>query len=260
MRKTDTMSLRDMHKTIGAAIPGTGAGWKPNAAPAPGDLERLAALGRLVGPLVRELRHPVGNLQAAADMLGEGVGPDDPSSGFVRLVHRETDRLQQTIEDLAMLSAPPRPSARSVDLVPMLRDALSGVEQSAARQGIRIALNCPVATLYVKADPDVLRAVLTRLPLQAIEAMPYGGTLTVGAEPVADPVRPFVRARFADAGPVVPERTLPRMFEPFLVVEGRRTGMALALCKTAVEGMDGRVFVRAGDDGGLTVELQLPLP
>ena len=260
MRETDAMSLRDKKKPIGADMPGTALGRRPNPARSAGDVERLAALGRLVGPLIRELRHPVGNLQAAADMLGEGVGPDDPSSGFVRLVHRETDRLQQTIEDLAMLAAPPRPVARSVDLISMLRDALSAVEQAAARQGIRIAMDCPAETLYVKADPDVLRAALMRLPLQAMEAMPYGGTLTVGAEAVADPVRSFARVRFADTGPAVPEGTLARMFEPFLVAGGRRPGMALALCKAVVERMDGRAFVRRGGKDGLTVELQLPLP
>jgi len=259
-RKTDAMSVREKEKPVCAGMPGAAPGRRPNPARAPGDVERLAALGRLVGPLVRELRHPLGNLQAAADMLGEGVGPDDPSSGFVRLVHRETDRLQQTIEDLAMLTAPRQPAACSVDIVPMLCDILSCVERPAARQGIRIVTDCPDETLYVKADPDALRAVLARLPMQAIEAMPYGGTLTVGAETASGLARPFARVRFADTGPAVPERTLARMFEPFLVAEGRRPGMTLALCKATVESMDGRVFVRAGDAGGLTVELQLPLP
>jgi len=254
------MSFREIDKPTDPDLNELVLGRAPNRARGRDELERLAALGRLVCPLVRELRHPVGNLQAAADMLGEGVGPDDPASGFVRLVHRETDRLQQTVEDLATLAAPPEPDACSVDLIPMLRDAVSGVEQSAACQGIRIVMNCRPETLYVKADPAVLRVVLTRLPLQAVEAMPYGGTLTVTAESVADPVRHFARARFADTGPAVPERTLARMFEPFLVTEGRRPGMTLALCKAAVERMDGRVFVCAGEAGGLTVELQLPLP
>jgi len=152
---------------------------KSDYRPCAAEAERndLTQLGRLVEPFVKEIRSPLGNLIAAAEILSEATGSDDPSSGFIRLVYQESERIQKTISDLTTLALPPEIKPRAIDLIPLLDDVLRTIESAATRQGIRLCAEFPPHSLYVWADPDALRAALDKFPQHAVDSMPFGGTL-----------------------------------------------------------------------------------
>lgn len=249
-KRYPTQPSADEDRTASPAS--TGAG--------PAKLNELARLGRLVGPLIKEIRAPLGNLMAASEMLSEGAAENDPTSGFIRLMYRESERIQRTVSDLAILAAPPPLEPRAVDVVPLLEDVLREVEPAAAEQGIRLHEELPSGALYVWADPDGLRTALRKLPEHAVDSMPYGGTLSVSVGRTAGLLRRWVRVVLSDTGPGVPADGIAKMFEPFIMTEGRRPGMSLALCRMLVEQMGGRAAVRSNGEQGLTVEVLLPVP
>ncbi len=224
------------------------------------DRDNLLRLGRLVEPLIKEIRAPLGNLVAATDMLSESLKPDDPVSGFARLMRRESERIRQMLAELATLAFPPEASARAVDLSGLVADILDAARSDAGRQGIALDAILPDEPLYVWVDPDMLRSALGTLPGHAVDAMPYGGRLTVSAERVEEDGETHARVRFSDTGPDVPPEQMARLFEPFFIAEGRRPGLALAMCRVVVERMGGNVTTRSGAGGGLTIEIRLPLP
>ena len=223
-------------------------------------LESLDRLGRLVAPVVKEIRNPLSVLLAASEMLIEEMGSKDPSSGFARLISEETSRVQETISDLAVLAEPRAFNPCAMDLLPLLEEIVTQGRSEIERHGVHVLTVCPETPIYVRVDRDALRLAFEKLLRQAIEAMPYGGTLSVHADLVNDGANQVARVVFSDEGPQVSVEAIPRIFEPFLILPGRRPGMSLALCRMIVERLGGRVAAWSGGEAGLAIEVRLPLP
>ena len=223
-------------------------------------LESLDRLGRLVAPVVKEIRNPLSVLLAASEMLIEEMGSKDPSAGFARLISEETSRMQETISDLAVLAEPRTLNPCAMDLLPLLEEIVAQGRSETKRHGARVLKVCPETPIYVRADRDALRLAFQKLLHQAIEAMPYGGTLTISADLVNDGANQVGRVVFSDEGPQVSVDDIPKVFEPFLILPGRRPGMSLALCRMIVERLGGRVAAWSGGEAGLAIETRLPLP
>ena len=214
--------------------------------------------GSMVGPFLKEVQSPVGNLIAASEMLDEAVADDDSTGGFVRLIHQEAERIHEVVNDLVRLSNAEELCPTFIDLPALLRGALEEVRPLAARHGVRITCRAPSGGVRVWADPNALRMALAKPLAIAIGAMPSGGVLSTEVDAKSRAEEGFVNLSISDTGPAVSPKRIPHIFEPFAAVQGRRPGMGLALCKKLVQAMDGKVTGQLAEGGGFTVTLALP--
>jgi len=236
--------------------------WQPraDAVTAPRSTRDLAAVGRLIGPMIKEIRAPLGNLLAATEMLHEGMPEDDPAGGFVRLMVRESERIDEIVKDISAMVSPADIHSAAVDAVRLMNDVFSAVEPMATRQCIGTHSNVAAASLCVWADADALRTAFDKITRYMMECMPFGGTLSAWATSVETPDTRHACIGFSDTGPTVPDTLLNRIFEPFVVIKGRRSGMGLAISRMTIEQMGGEIMARNNGERGLTLEMQLPLP
>ena len=222
--------------------------------------DRLARVGRLVAPVVRETQNPVSALLATSELLDERMAADDPNRGFVRLIGQETVRVQEALSDLSALAEPMSLNPRAIELPQLVDEALESHQLHAKRRGVRIMHSQSEASLCVWADRAALRLALEKLFKNAIEVMACGGTLRVAIGQAHDIPSPVAQVLVTDDGPRVPPELFARLFEPFVVSPGRRPGMSLALCRMIVERLGGRMNAWNNGKTGLTVEVRLPLP
>ena len=107
----------------------------------------------------------------------------------------------------------------------------------------------------LRADREMLRRAVFNLVLNALDAMPQGGTLTIGSTATTDGLELHV----ADSGPGLPAEILPRVFEPFFTTKPSGTGLGLAIVSRVAEAHGGTVSAGNGPRGGAVFTLRFPI-
>lgn len=213
----------------------------------------LAQLGALGAVLAHEVRTPLAGIKGYAQLLGEHL--DEPrQQRFTQKIVAETTRLEGLVNELLTYShqeAMPEGLA-AVDEV--LASAWEQISVVAEKNSVKLktigVLDQPV-TLF----PDRLRQVVLNLLMNAIQAMPEGGTIRVSLFEGAE----YATVVIADQGAGFGADTLKKAFDPFYTTRPSGSGLGLAVCRKIVEGYGGTINVENGEEGGAVVTLALPL-
>ena len=174
--------------------------------------ERLAAVGELAAGVAHELRNPLTSVKLLIQTAAQRQ-PDTALGGKqLQVVQQEVARMESTIQGLLDFARPPDLRRVAHDLRTTMRRALNLVEGRAKQQGVAIVEKVPNTPVIVDGDPEQLHQIFVNLLLNGIEAMPQGGSLTVGVE-TDDIVRRVCRVSVSDSGDGIPQPILDRIFE-----------------------------------------------
>jgi signal transduction histidine kinase len=214
--------------------------------------ERLAALGQLTAVIVHEVKNPLGIIKVSAGALKRRAR-DPAAAELAACVEDEVDRMDATVRRLLDLARPPHPSLRPCDLGVVIRQTLDRLQPELERAGILVeaALERRAPTL---ADAEELGRALFNLFLNAREAMPDGGRLSVRLREAPG----AVEIEVADTGCGMDELTRSQLFRPFFTTRHGGTGLGLALVKRVVEDHRGAIRVESRVGEGARFTLSLP--
>jgi signal transduction histidine kinase len=218
-------------------------------------LDRLALLGRLAQELAHEVRNPLVSVKTFLQLLPERLDDPDFTGRFRGVVAGELDRALRLLE---IAIDQPRPAvgdeepARVTATVASLALLL---EPHARQRGVALGSSLAEALPDVALGEDALRQVLLNLLLNAIDATPRGGSVSVSARSLGDRVEIVV----SDAGPGIDPALRERVFEPFFGTRaGHHGGIGLAISRGLVEEAGGRISVRDAPGGGAAFTVLLP--
>src|SRR5262249_7053731 len=152
-----------------------------------------------------------------------GLPPDD-----LAVVEQEVRRMEGYIRTFLDFARPPRSERRRTDLGAVVRRALTLTEGRARRQQVALSEALPAEPVMLDIDPERVQQVLVNLLLNAFDALPHGGTVTVAVEAPNDggPVAVSVR----DNGPGIDAALRGRLFQPFVTGKGDGVGLGLSIC------------------------------
>jgi len=217
--------------------------------------DRLASLGRMSANIAHEIRNPLASMTGAIEALTakSGLGQDDRDR-LTQIVMRESDRLNSIISDFLAYARPRPLSLERIDVAGVLEEVLMLLEHRPLPPTVKV-VRAFEAPLSAHADPNALRQALWNLCLNAVDAMPDGGELTVGATVVASTLHLSV----ADTGRGIAPGDVSHIFEPFYSTKPEGSGLGLALVHRIVRDHDGDVEVRTDPRTGTIFTLTLPL-
>jgi signal transduction histidine kinase len=216
--------------------------------------ERLASLGTLVAGLAHEIGTPMGVIQGHAKLL-EGAVSDENARWRLRTIQDQIARISRIIQSLLNMARPGRPRRVPVDVAALLDNTLAFLTEKLERRGI--TLKRDYATVAsVAGDPERLQQIFLNLFLNAADAMPKGGELSVslgmhGAE---------VEVRVADTGCGIPAGDRERVFEPFYTTKaaGEGSGLGLSVVQGIVSEHHGAIEVARTDASGTEFRIVFP--
>ncbi len=226
----------------------------------------LAAVGSFAARLAHEIRNPLTslklNLQSLERDAAAGRLPDS-SARPVGICLREIERLDQVVGGALRLGRDRSLRQAPCSVHQIVGDALEVIRPQLERQQVVLETALRARSDRVKGDPGSLKAVFLNLFLNAVEAMPEGGTLAVSSDaaPAGAAAGETIRVRVTDTGTGVPAPARERIFEPFYSTKPRGTGFGLPVALRTVEEHGGRLRL-AGDSAagrGASFLVELPL-
>jgi len=224
--------------------------------------ERLAALGRLASGVAHEIRTPLTSLKLFLQSVQEDVAISPEQSEDYRVAVRQVARIEKTINHFLDFARPRQPVLVELDFVQLVDEVLEVIRPRANQQEVEIHECIAPELPHVAGDVRQLGEVLVNLVVNALDAMPDGGRLTISiAEETAQPgsISPtWVRIDVSDTGPGIPEEDVTRLFEPFFTTKAAGSGLGLAIVKGTIERHCGTVQVDTRLHAGTTITVRLP--
>jgi len=219
--------------------------------------ERLSTLGLLAAEVAHEIRNPLTAMKMLYHSLNLQFPDHDPRLRDAEIITEKMEHLNTFVQQLLGYAGSAEPDFHPVDVNDLLADVLLLARPKLQRQNITIRQEFTPNLPAVRADRGQIEQACLNLVLNAADAMPDGGTLTVSS--ALDPQPAALRLSFIDTGPGIAPEKQAQLFKPFLTTKSRGTGLGLAIVKKILEAHRGHIEVESAPGQGTTFRLFLPL-
>ncbi len=203
--------------------------------------EKLASIGLLAAGVAHELNNPLTSILMNVNLLMEDAGDQPALRAELQRIGEDTVRCKRIIDDLLDFSRRQELDIAPTDLNALVRDALDLLGRGARLQGIDVSAELSSGIARVPCDPARMEQVLANVLVNAVQAMPQGGSLTIGTELRGG----FAEISVQDTGPGIPGAIRGRIFDPFFTTKPHGTGLGLSIVYSIMEAHGGKVEVQS---------------
>jgi signal transduction histidine kinase len=223
------------------------------------EAEHLSGIAQLAKGIAHEIRNPLNFISLSIDHVKKKFSPcgdveKEQFESIVRSIKHEIQRLNRLVGDFLDYGKPLRLNRRETDLHALIKDVVALVSAKAEKDAIKIAYYHEVLP-KLSLDPELIKTCIFNIILNAFEAMPSGGELSIRAVPYGEKATVVI----ADTGIGVPRENLPRIFDPFFSTKTAGLGLGLAMTNRVIEEHGGKVDFQSEEGKGSKVTLSLPL-
>jgi two-component system sensor histidine kinase PilS (NtrC family) len=240
--------------------------------------EKMASIGEMAAGMAHEIRNPLAALSGSMQVLRKELILNEEHQHLMEIALKETDRLNNIITEFLYYARPSPLNHKSCDLRRLLEETLQLLQNSKDYHndiGVKTFFGCDPVLAMV--DPDQMRQVFWNLCINAVQAMPRGGVLTVAASvsegefprPVhrlqdsqSDEGKEKIRCVeiiFEDNGEGIQRGQLDRIFDPFFTTKAHGSGLGLAIVHRIIGDHGGRIWAESRSEKGTRFTIQLPL-
>jgi two-component system CheB/CheR fusion protein len=226
---------------------------------------RLVSLGEITASMAHEFNNPLGIVMGfIQDLLAE-TDASHPNYRALKIMDEESRRCRKIIQDLMEYARPRSGEFDWIKVKDVIEKTLSMVQSHLYKRNVQVINEAGPDVPRIYADAPQLEQVLLNLYLNAIDAMPEGGTLTVAVEvnshPADETGRPTeVMITVADTGVGIESGDLPKIFQPFFTAKKKSgLGLGLAICDRIVKNHGGRIEMESRPEQGTTFRIYFPL-
>jgi two-component system NtrC family sensor kinase len=227
-------------------------------------VEKMASLGKLAATVAHELNNPLGGILTYTRLTQKRLdnGPLTPDKLIsiqedLAIVKNETVRCGNIVNNLLLFSKREMGECEFQDINTILKNCVRLVQHHLDLQQITLKQILPEKPLEARCDKEQIQQAALAIIMNAIEAMPNGGTLTIEAAATDDKIKISI----ADTGEGIPPEHLPHIFEPFYTSkkEGKGIGLGLSVAYGIMERHKGQIDVKTVTGKGATFIISIPL-
>jgi signal transduction histidine kinase len=217
--------------------------------------EKLASVGQLLAALAHDLRNPLGVIRSSAQLILEKRQEDAVKEEVARYIMEEVDKLSHRINDFLRYARQKPPDLQTVAVEDVARSALWQWQAQGGMERLRIETRFGANLPAVRIDPEQVKEALVNLLINAREAMPGGGRITMTTRQGDNG---WVEIEVKDTGQGIATAHLPRIFEPFFTTKEYGTGLGLTNVKRLVEDNGGSLTVASTEGAGSSFVTRFP--
>jgi signal transduction histidine kinase len=215
--------------------------------------ERLASLGRMAATVAHEVKNPLSAIKSIAQVMKEDQSLSSEYSRDLSLIVGETDRLSQSVTQLLSFARKESPAEQALGIDELLTSVVGLFQANAREQNVELSYDIHINASLPGKHVSVLRDALSNLLLNALQATPRGGVISVSVNRGDDGLLISVQ----DSGPGVPADLRERIWEPFFTTRQRGTGLGLSIVRKRMQEVGGTASLVASGKGSI-FQLRLP--
>lgn len=219
--------------------------------------ERLSELGNMAATVAHEIRNPLNSVSMGLQRLKAEFTPTGDSeeyAHFLNLMQDEVRRLNSTVEQFLSLARPLKLNQEQIRIDEFLDEITTLLAADAHASKVDIELKVAPNLPPLRADRNYFKQLLLNLMLNAVQAMPGGGKLSVQA--VAE--KEFLRLNIRDQGIGIEAENLSKIFEPYFTTKTNGSGLGLAIARRIAEAHGGKIAVESWPGQGSCFRVSLP--
>lgn len=217
--------------------------------------EKLSTLGEMAAVLAHEIRNPLGSIRGTAEILKDDYPIGTPKHEFIEIQIKETERLNNVVEDFLRMARQQPLEMKSCSVVEEIETIIKLTESQAKAALVRVKQDLTDKAITVNGDKEKLRQAFLNIMINAIQAAPENGVVTVTAA-----IDQFgCKISFSDDGEGIDPHNLKKIFEPFFTTKHNGTGLGLAITKKIIEGHGGSLEVESEPGRGTKVTVTIPV-
>ncbi len=216
--------------------------------------EKLAAIGRLTASIAHEVNNPLQSLRNCLDLAGRADVPGEKRSEYLQMAQRELEQLTSIVRQMLEFYRPEAATRQSVHLNELVHSVINLTSGECQAHGVQVSTSLAQGLPAVWGVPYQITQVIMNLVLNAVEAMPDGGRLTV----TSALTERGLELTFKDTGRGITKEEMAHIFEPFYTSKKSGTGLGLAISYGIVTAHDGVIQVESDPGAGTTFKVILP--
>ena len=224
--------------------------------------ERLAAMGEMAVELAHEIRNPLGSIELFASLLEKEVPKKSDPGRWAENIRIGSRSLNNIVSNMLHFANPLAPEFHEVNLHDIIREILSFAEPILKQREVWVETRLEAKENAVSGDRELLKQMILNLVLNALQAMPSRGSITIGTRDVntlpggalCEGVELIVR----DTGFGIPPENLGRIFDPFFTTNKNGTGLGLSVVHQIIEQHSGFIHVESEVNVGTTFTMVVP--
>jgi two-component system, NtrC family, sensor kinase len=226
--------------------------------------ERMASIGKLAAVVAHEINNPLAGILTYAKLLKKRFASraetaQDDTVSSLTLIESESRRCGEIVKNLLSFARATPLTFEPSDVNGVIERCVQLVRHQLTLASIELNVNLAPDLPLVECDPSQIEQVILSLVMNAIDAMPHGGTLRIASRHLVESAEAQIQVQ--DDGMGIPANVLPNLFEPFFTTKerGHGLGLGLAISRTIVERHLGHIDVQSEAGRGTTFTVTLPL-
>jgi PAS domain S-box-containing protein len=226
-------------------------------------MDRLVSLGKLASGIAHELRNPLAGIKTTAQALGEEMSGDDSRREYLHRITKEIDRLNDLLKTFFSFAKPQNLNLVYCHIKDIINEIIPFLIKEIADKGIRFVETYHPQLPKIKVDKTQMHQVFLNLFLNAIQAMPNGGELTIEANPMIsnslkEVKQNFVKIVISDTGRGIPSQIVHKIFDPFFTTKSKGIGLGLSITYQIIKKHGGTIKVESQWEKGTSFVINLP--
>jgi signal transduction histidine kinase len=216
---------------------------------------QLATVGELASGVAHEIRNPVVGVSNGLDLVRRRIGRDPILEPILEEMAHQLTRIQQTLQELLAFARPATPTLARLSGNRLVERAIRLVQPAAAKAGVRVELHLDPLVPRIMADEEMLHQALVNVLMNALQATPPGGLVTVTTRRSGE----RVEIEIADTGVGISPEHVEFVFRPFYTTRHTGTGLGLPITRQIIQRHGGSVTLTSRVNVGTTITLRLPV-
>jgi len=225
--------------------------------------DRLSGMEKMAEKIAHDIRNPLGSIELIASILKKDLEDSGELRALAEHISSGVQNINNIVSNLLLFISPKqKPDLQVVDLRNVLDDSLFFTGHLfKSNEDLEVVTNYTSKPLLILADPELLKQVFLNVILNAIQAMPTNGKLTISTREIhgQQKMRKFAEIRFADTGTGIPREHMARIFDPFFTTRKRGAGLGLTIAHNITKIHYGTIDINSSMGEGTVCRVALPL-
>jgi two-component system sensor histidine kinase HydH len=219
----------------------------------------MKSIAILASGMAHEIKNPLTPIKTFSEQLPSHLDDKEFLLKFSRIINKEVDRIDSLVQELLNFAKPSPPQLKQVNIHQLIEQTLDLLNNEIIRHKINLNISFENKNILISIDSKQIKQALLNIFLNAIEAMPNRGTLTINTSVIANAVKQSLIIEISDTGCGIDAKDLPHIFDPFFSKKDHGTGLGLSITHEIIKNHNGRILAESELGKGTAFRIELPL-